>query len=126
MKKESKKFFREVKKQTDKTVEDIKNYASDTKEMVVIYQAYKKTATKFKKVTSDLINLELPIYGIIDESNQTLKFRSKDILEENQVLQSGGNTYKVEKINDDMIEVPVMIKNVQYMVECKVANIKKI
>jgi hypothetical protein len=126
MKKQSKEFFREVKKQADKAVDEVKQYVVDTKEMVELYQAFKKESVKVKKVTSDFINLDMPIYGIMDKNLESMTFRAKDSLEVNQVLQIGKNTVKVEYIHDESVQIPVYVNGVEHQVECKVAVLKKI
>ncbi len=126
MKNQSKKFFREVKKQADKTIDDVKQYTSDTKEMIEVYQAFKKEAIKIKKITSDYINLELPIYGMIDTNFEKLTFRAKDLLEEGQLLKTGKHILKVESIQDDIVLIPIMVKGSEFKVECKIATIKEV
>lgn len=126
MKKQSKNFFREVKKQADKTIDDVKQYTTDTKEMLEVYQAFKKEAVKFKKITSDYINLELPIYGMIDTQFEKLTFRAKDLLEEGQLLKTGKHILKVESIQDDVVLIPIKVKDKEHQVECKIAMIKEV
>ncbi|MCR3906975.1 MAG: hypothetical protein NUK62_08140 [Tenericutes bacterium] len=126
MKNQSKKFFRDVKKQADKAVDEVKQYTADTKELIEVYQAFKKASVKIKKVTSNFINLDLPIYGILDEDFETMTFRAKDTLEVDQVLQTGKHTLKVISISDEIIEVPLMVNDEEHLVECKVAKLKKV
>ena len=121
MKKNSKEFFREVKKQTNKVVDSVKQFADETQEKVEIYQAFKKKAVKVKKVTSELINLDLPIYGILDKNLESMTFRSKDSLDVNEILMIDKKAYKVEYIHDEIVEIPVVVKGFEYQVECKVA-----
>ncbi|MDO9628975.1 MAG: hypothetical protein Q7I99_03655 [Acholeplasmataceae bacterium] len=126
MKKQSKEFFREVKKQADKAVDEVKQYAVDTKEKVELYQAFKKESVKMKKVTSEFINLDMPIYGILDKNMESMTFRAKDSLEVNQILQVGKTTVKVEYIHNEAVQVPVVINGIEHQVECKVAVLKKL
>ena len=126
MKKNSKQFFREVKKQTKQAVEDVKEFSDNTKEKLQIYQAFKKISVKMKKVTQQRINLDSPIYGILDENLESLTFRSKDILAVDQLLQTDKHTFKVESISNDTIEYPISVHGVEHKIECKVAMIKKI
>ena len=126
MKNQSKKFFREVKKQADKTIDDVKQYTNDTKDMIEVYQAFKKEAVKIKKITSDYINLELPIYGMLDAQFEKLTFRAKDLLEEGQLLKTGKHILKVESIQDDIVLIPIQVKDKEHQVECKIANIKEV
>ncbi|MDR4967984.1 MAG: hypothetical protein RG740_00045 [Acholeplasmataceae bacterium] len=126
MKNQSKKFFRDVKKQADKAVDEVKQYTADTKELIEVYQAFKKASIKIKKVTSNFINLDLPIYGILDKDFETLTFRTKDTLEVDQVLQTGKHTLKVISIGEEIVEVPLMVNDVEHKVECKVATLKKV
>jgi len=126
MKKQSKEFFREVKKQADKAVDEVKQYVTDTKEMVELYQAFKKEAVKVKKVTSEFINLDMPIYGIMDKNLESMTFRAKDNLEVDQILQIGKSTVKVEYIHDELVQIPVVINGIEHQVECKVAVLKKV
>jgi hypothetical protein len=121
MKKNSKEFFREVKKQTNKVVDSVKQFADDTQEKVEIYQAFKKKAVKVKKVTSELINLDLPIYGILDKNLESMTFRAKDTLDVNELLMIDKKAFKVEYIHDEQVMIPVVIKGFEYQVECKVA-----
>jgi len=126
MKRASKKFFRDIKKQADKMVDDVKQVSTDTIDKVEIYQAFKKAAMKIKKVTSNLINLELPIYGLLDENFETMTFRAKDTLDVNQMLQTDKDTFKVVSICEDIVKIPLQVKEVEHWVECKVAKIQKI
>ena len=121
MKKNSKEFFREVKKQTNKVVDSVKQFADDTQEKVEIYQAFKKKAVKVKKVTSELINLDLPIYGILDKNLESMTFRAKDTLDVNELLMIDKKAFKVEYIHDEQVMIPVVIKGFEYQVECKIA-----
>jgi hypothetical protein len=126
MKRASKKFFRDIKKQADKMVDEVKQVSTDTIDKVEIYQAFKKAAMKIKKVTSNLINLELPIYGLLDENFETMTFRAKDTLDINQMLQTDKDTFKVVSICEDIVKIPLRVKEVEHWVECKVAKIQKI
>jgi len=126
MKKESKKFFKEVKKQADKAVDEVKQYATDTKEKVELYQAYKKEAIKMKKVTSEFINLDLPIYGIVDDRLESMTFRAKDHLEVDQILQFGKHTVIVKYIHDEVVKVPLIVDGVEHQIDCKMASLQKI
>jgi hypothetical protein len=126
MKNQSKKFFRDVKKQVDKAADEVKQHAMDTKEMIEAYQAFKKISVKIKRVSGSFINLDMPIYGIIDQNFQSVTFRAKDNLEEGQLLQTGKHTFKVVSLSDDIIKVPATINNTTYDIECKVATLLKI
>jgi len=126
MKKESKNFFKEVKKQADKTIDEVKQYTHDTKEMIEVYQAFKKEAVKMKRTTSNFINLDMPIYGIPSDNWDSMTFRAKDTLEEGQILQSGKNTLKIVSINDEVVFYPVKVNENNLMVECRVAVLQKI
>ena len=126
MKKNSKEFFRQVKKQTDKVVDSVQQFADDTKEKIDVYQAFKKESVKIKKVTSEFINLDLPIYGIIDEKMESMTFRAKDSLEVNEMLMIGKNYFKVEYIDEKMIQVPVYINGFEHQVDCKIAVLARI
>jgi len=126
MKKNSKEFFREVKKQTNKVVDSVKQFADDTQEKVELYQAFKKKAVKVKKVTSELINLDLPIYGILDKNLESMTFRAKDSLEINEILMIDKKAFKVEYIHDEAVSIPVVVKGFEYQVECKVAVLVRV
>ena len=126
MKNQSKKFFRDVKKQADKAVDDVKQYTTDTKELMEVYQAFKKAAVKIKKVTSNLINLDLPIYGMLDTNFETLTFREKDGLDVGQILKTGNHILKVESIQDDIVLIPIKVNDKEHQVECKIATLKEI
>lgn len=126
MKNQSKKFFRDVKKQADKTVDDVKQYTADTKEMIEVYQAFKKAAVKIKKVTTNFINLDLPIYGMLDTNFETLTFREKDGLDVGQILKTGNHILKVESIQDDIVLIPIKVNDKEHQVECKIATLKEI
>jgi hypothetical protein len=121
MKKNSKEFFREVRKQTNKVVDSVKQFADDTQEKVEIYQAFKKKAVKVKKITSELINLDLPIYGILDKNLESMTFRAKDTLEVNELLMVSKKAFKVEYIHDEIVQIPVVVSGFEHQVDCKVA-----
>ncbi|MFH0766560.1 MAG: hypothetical protein ABII85_01265 [Bacillota bacterium] len=126
MKKNSKEFFREVKKQTDKVVDSVQQFADETKGKIDIYQAFKKKAVKIKKVTSEFINLDMPIYGILDKNLESMTFRAKDSLEVNELLMIGKNPYKVEYIHDEIVQIPVVVSGIEHQVDCKVSVLVRI
>lgn len=126
MKKNSKEFFREVRKQTDKVVDSVQQFADETKERIDIYQAFKKEAVKIKKVTSEFINLDLPIYGILDKNLESMTFRTKDSLEVNEILMIGKSYYKIEYIHDEIVQIPVVVSGFEHQVDCNVAVISRI
>lgn len=126
MKKNSKEFFREVRKQTDKVVDSVQQFADDTKDRIDVYQAFKKEAVKIKKVTTEFINLDLPIYGIVDEKIESLTFRVKDTLEVNDMLMIGKYYYKVEYINDEVVQIPIFVNEIEHLVDCKIAIVSRI
>lgn len=126
LKKNSKEFFRQVKKQTDKVVDTVQQFADETKEKIDVYQAFKKEAIKIKKVTSEFINLDLPIYGVVDEKMESMTFREKDSLEINDMLMIGKNYFKVEYIDDKIVQLPVYINGFEHQVDCKVAVLKRV
>ncbi|MCF7930072.1 MAG: hypothetical protein K9L02_01010 [Acholeplasmataceae bacterium] len=126
MKKNSKEFFRQVKKQTEKVVDSVQQFADETKEKIDIYQAFKKEAMKIKKVTSEFINLDLPIYGMIDDQMASMTFRAKDSLEVNEMLMIGKKYFKVEYIDDKIIQVPIFINGFEYQVDCKIAVLARV
>lgn len=126
MKKNSKEFFRQVKKQTEKVVDSVQQFADETKEKIDIYQAFKKEAMKIKKVTSEFINLDLPIYGIIDDQMESMTFRAKDSLEVNEMLMIGKKYFKVEYIDDKIVQIPVFISGFEYQVDCKIAVLARL
>jgi len=125
MKRASKKFFRDIKKQADKTVDEVKQFSTDTIDKVEIYQAFKKASIKIKKVTSNFINLELPIYGLLDENFETMTFRAKDTLDVEQMLQTGKHTFKVISISEDVVKISIWVNEIEHLVDCKVAKIQK-
>ncbi len=126
MKKNSKEFFREVRKKADKVVDSVQQFTDDTKEKIEVYQAYKKEATKIKKITSELINLDMPIYGILDKKLESMTYRVKDSLEVNELLLIGKNPYKVEHIHDEIVQIPIVVKGIEHQVDCKVAIISRV
>ncbi|MBU1094334.1 MAG: hypothetical protein KKH01_07730 [Firmicutes bacterium] len=126
MKKNSKEFFRDVRKRTDKVVDSVQESIEETKDKIVVYQAFKKQAQKVKKVTSEFINLDLPIYGILNETTNQMTFRSKDSLELIDLLMIGKSIYKIDSINEEVIPFSIRIDDEIHVVDCKVANLSKI
>ncbi|MBN2300419.1 MAG: hypothetical protein JXC31_04430 [Acholeplasmataceae bacterium] len=126
MKKNSKEFFRKIKKEANQVVDSVKKIAEDAQEKVEIYQAFKKQAVKIKKITSERINLDMPIYGILDKNLESMTFRAKDHLETNELLMIDRNVYKVEYIHDEIIQVPVIIDGFEHRVECRVAVLARV
>lgn len=126
MKKNSKEFFRDVRKRTDKVVDSLQESIEETKDKIVVYQAFKKQAQKVKKVTSEFINLDLPIYGILNETADQMTFRSKDSLELIDLLMIGKNIYKIDSINEEIVPFSIKIDDETHIVDCKVAKLSKI
>ncbi|GEM_PF-1912365 len=126
MKKRSKQLFRDLKKQAHQNEDTELNKVEDTLEKVELYQAFKKQAVKVEKVTSEHINLDTPIYGILDSNFKTMTFRANEYLVADDLLMIDQIVYKVESIRDDSIHHPIVIDEVEHQAECKVAVIKKV
>ena len=115
-----------VKKLAGTAVEGVKRLAGVAKERVDLDILFRKKALVWKRLRTDLVNLEPTLLGIFNREESTLTVRWSERLNLGDLLESDHDQYRVEQLRPEPLQVSVELDKKTHFIECRVAELKKI